>query len=296
MALILSGCPAHHCRTTGERIQAMDGRYVVGVDGSSPSAAALRWAKERAMRDQAPLVLVHVRDPEAGMMGEDFARDEARRSSELISRLMEELAPSGLDCSATVLEGPMTVALADFVTAQDVVVIGTHKVGFLHGRVLGSRSVQIAAGVPCSVAVIPEVDLRFRRAVVAGVDRRDTAAEIARVAAAEAEARGEDLLIIQAELPAGRPRHDLPVTIAVAAARDSFPSLVVRSRVSARPAAEALLDAARDKGLLVIGPGATGPYRSPIGSVLHDVLLNVNAPVLVCRPVVDRELVLPAMV
>lgn len=269
----------------------MDGRYVVGVDGSAPSAGALRWATDRALREQAPLVLAHVRDPEAGMMGEDFALEESRRTSELLSGLLGELAPTGLEVSATVLEGPVTTALADFVTAQDIVVIGTHKVGFLHGRVLGSRSVQIAASAPCSVAVIPDVDLRFRRAVVVGVDRLDTASEIARVAAAEAETRGEELVIIQADLPAGRPRHELPLTIAVAAVRDSFPSLVVRSRVSARPAAEALLDAALDKSLLVIGPGATGPYRSPIGSVLHDVLLNVNAPVLVTRPVFERELV-----
>ena len=47
-------------------------------------------------------------------------------------------------------------------------VVGTHKIGFLHGRVLGSRSVQITSTVPCSVAVIPEVDLRFRRGVVGG--------------------------------------------------------------------------------------------------------------------------------
>ncbi|HEX7834774.1 MAG TPA: hypothetical protein VF479_04815, partial [Pseudolysinimonas sp.] len=122
-----------------------------------------------------------------------------------------------------------------------------------------------------------------------GVDRLDSAAEIGRVAAAEANARGEDLVVIQAEHPAGGTRQDLPVTVAVAAAREAFPSLVIRSRVSARQAAEALLDAARDKGLLVIGPGATGPYRSPIGSVLHDVLLNVNAPVLVTRPALVRE-------
>jgi nucleotide-binding universal stress UspA family protein len=63
--------------------------------------------------------------------------------------------------------------------------------------------------------------------------------------------------------------------------------------VSGRPPAEALLDAARDKALLVLGPGSTGPVRSPIGSVTHDVLLNVNAPVLVARRPEDHELVGP---
>jgi nucleotide-binding universal stress UspA family protein len=69
------------------------------------------------------------------------------------------------------------------------------------------------------------------------------------------------------------------------AARERRPSLVIRTRQSTRGAAEALLDAARDKALLVLGPGSQDPDRSPIGSVLHSVLLNVNAPVIVARPV-----------
>lgn len=267
----------------------MDARYVVGVDGSSPSTAAVRWATARAVREHAPVVLAHVRDPEAGMMGEDFAREESLQNSELLSRLVGEVSATGVEVSTEVLDGPLPTALADFVTVHDVVVIGTHKTGFLHGRVLGSRSVQVASTVPCSVAVIPDIDLRFRRAVVAGVDRVETAAEIARVAATEADSRGEDLVIVQADLPRGRSRAELPLGVAVAAARDTFPSLVIRSRVSGRSPAETLLDVARDKCLLVIGPGSTSPSRSPIGSVLHDVLLNVNAPVLVTRPVTEGE-------
>jgi nucleotide-binding universal stress UspA family protein len=271
----------------------MDGRYVVGIDGSSPSEAALRWAEDRAVREHAPVVLAHVRDPEAGMMGEDYRREEAQRSSDVLVRFTDELTSAGVEVSSVVLDGPVAIGLGGFVDSDDVVVIGTHKIGFLHGRVLGSRSVQIASSVPCSVAVVPEVDLRFRRAVVAGVDRDETAAAIGRVAAAEADARGEELVIIQAGVPAGTRRTDLPLSTAIAAARDAFPSLVIRSRTSGRPAAEALLDAARDKSLLVLGPGSTGPYRSPIGSVLHDVLLNVNAPVLITRPTVGSELVGP---
>jgi nucleotide-binding universal stress UspA family protein len=262
----------------------VNGRYVVGIDGSTPSDAALAWATARAQRESAPLVLAHVRDPEAGMMGIDFARDEETRSAALLHDRLERLAGSGFEVSMVILEGSVPWALAQAVTPDDVVVVGTHKIGFLHGRVLGSRSVQIAATVPASVAVIPEVDLRFRRGVVVGVDRGETAAAVARAAAEEADARGEELVIIQALRTQGVPRADLPVGIAAAAARDAFPSLVIRSRVSGRPAAEALLDASRDKALLVLGPGSTDPSRSPIGSVTHDIVVNVNAPVLIARP------------
>jgi len=263
----------------------MTSRYVVAVDGSRPAAAAVRWAVDRARSDGAAIVLVHVLDDGA-------ADDEVQQGEHLLSETADQLstADSGLAVSTRCLTGSVPRALAAFVDADDVLVIGTGKTGFLHGRVLGSRSVQIAAAAACSVAVIPDLDLRFRRGVVAGVDRHDTAGTIARVAGSEANRRAEELLLVQAEAELGtRPtaslRSDLAIGEALLRAREVFPDLVIRSRVAGRPAAEALLDSARDKALLVLGPGSLDPARPPIGSVLHDVLLNANSPVLISRPV-----------
>lgn len=267
----------------------MASRYVVAVDGSRPSAAALRWAVARSATHRVPLVLVHVL--EEAPEGDDIeaADDEETRTgvrllAETVARL--EAEHPELAVSTRLLGGQVPRALAAFVEPDDLLVIGTGKTGFLHGRVLGSRSVQIAMAAPCAVAVIPDVDLRFRRGVVAGVDRFGTAAAIARSAAAEADSRGEELLFIQAA-PARETRlnpverADLAISQAVAEARECQPELVIRSRVAARPAAEALLDSARDKALLVLGPGSPESVRSPIGSVVHDVLLNANSPVLI---------------
>ena len=266
----------------------MASRHVVAVDGSRPAAAALRWAVARAATHRIPLVLVHVLE-EAQDDDREAADDEAagagrRLLAEMVARL--EAEHPELVVTTRLLGGQVPHALAAFVGEDDLLVIGTGKTGFLHGRVLGSRSVQIAMAAPCSVAVIPDVDLRFRRGVVAGVDRRGTAATIARSAAAEAGSRGEELLFIQAA--PGREtrlnpveRADLAIGEAVAQARERQPELVIRSRVAARPAAEALLDSARDKALLVLGPGSPDAVRSPIGSVVHDVLLNANSPVLI---------------
>ena len=263
----------------------MTSRYVVAVDGSRPAAAAVRWAAERARSDGAALVLVHVNDHPAG---DDAEQADARLLSELLHRL--SAAEPALSISTRALSGSVPRALASFVDADDTLVIGTGKTGFLHGRVLGSRSVQIAAATPCSVAVIPDLDLRFRRGVVAGVDRHSTAGAIARAAGSEASRRGEELLLVQAEQaiggkPTSAHRSDLAIGEAAARAREAYPALVIRSRVAGRPAAEALLDSARDKALLVLGPGSLDPARSPVGSVLHDVLLNANSPVLISRGV-----------
>lgn len=266
----------------------MTSRYVVAVDGSRPAAAAVRWAAERAKTDGAALVLVHVLEDEAGV---DGTRAGERMLSDVAHQLLA--AEPELSIRTHLLTGSVPRALASFVDSHDMLVIGTGKTGFLHGRVMGSRSVQIAAAAPCTVAVIPDLDLRFRRGVVAGVDRHATADAIARTAGAEAQRRAEELLLVQAEPSIGtRPTpslsSDLAISEALAQARNAFPEVVIRSRVAGRPPAEALLDAARDKALLVLGPGSLDPARSPIGSVLHDVLLNANSPVLITRALDHR--------
>ncbi|AGW41076.1 stress-inducible protein [Leifsonia xyli subsp. cynodontis DSM 46306] len=77
--------------------------------------------------------------------------------------------------SLVVLYGPVAASLAGYARTGDVLVVGTDKSGFIHGRVLGSLPVQVAALAVCMVAVIPAVDLRFRAGVVAGIDRHDSA-------------------------------------------------------------------------------------------------------------------------
>jgi len=267
----------------------MSVRYIVGYDGSSPSEAALAWAIRRARHEPGPVLLVHVAEGDAGGMGRAFEDSDARAGAVLLSRRIDALRHSDpdLEVEGLALEGSVPWELARTVSEHDLLVVGTHKTGFLHGRVLGSRSVQIAAAAHCNVAVVPELELRFRSGVVAGIDRAETAQSIARAAAAEAVGHGKELTLLQA-VPAGSPAQDrAPLAVAMVAARESQPGLVIRSRISTRPAAEALLDSARDKALLVLGPGSGDPDRSPIGSVLHDVLLNVNAPVMVARATVD---------
>jgi nucleotide-binding universal stress UspA family protein len=154
--------------------------------------------------------------------------------------------------------------------------------------VLGSRSVQFALAARGSVAVVPDADPRFRDGVVAGIDRAETAALIATRAAREARDRGMRLTLIHSVPPDAvgprRARVEGPLVIAAEAARTVGDVLEIRSRISTRPPAEALLDASRASALLVVGPGSTAAHRSPLGSTLHAVLLNANAPVLVVRP------------
>lgn len=259
-------------------------RYIVGVDGSAPSVAALEWAVVRATRDSAPLVLVHVVDAEAGRMGVDFRREAVAAGRRVLDAALDRATKDHprAEVTAELLEGSAPWELTRFTDPDDVLVVGTHKTGFSSGRVLGSVSVQIAAASRCTVAVIPSTDVRFRRGVVAGIDREETAPHIVDVAAREAVARGDELTLLHAgRAHDGGVVDDSALQAALAHARSAHPGLVVQARRSTRAPSAALLDQARSKALLVVGPGSTGLERSPIGSVVHEVLLNANGPILV---------------
>lgn len=265
-------------------------RYIVGVDGSAPSAAALEWAARHARDDGSPVLLAHVVDREAGLMSSARYGDEAeisgRASLALALHRMREAYPE-VAVDSVLLTGVPSWALAAHASPADTLVIGTGKTGYVSGRVLGSRSVQFALAAPCSVAVIPEGDPRLRTGVVAGIDRPETAALIAERAAREARERAMRLTLVHAVKPEGarmaRAGDDGPLERAADAARGAGDGLEIRSRVSTRPPADALLDASRGAALLVVGPGSTAAHRSPLGSTLHAVLLNANSPVLVVR-------------
>lgn len=237
----------------------MPTRYVLAVGGTDSAETAREWAAAHAASDGVPLVTVHVDRP-----GQD-------------------LGPLVRDGMTTIKGESAPDALARFVADDDVLVIGSGKTGFIHSRVYGTRGLQIAAAVPCSVAVIPEVDLRFRSGVVAGIVDGDDATQVVDAAAGEAASRAEPLLLVHSTfegLIPGAVETEGPVLArALATATSRWPSLSIRSRTSERRPAEALLDASRNCALLVLGASA----RHALGSVAHDVLINLNAPVLIVR-------------
>jgi nucleotide-binding universal stress UspA family protein len=274
-----------------ERGSQMSRRYVVGIDGSRPSQAALSWAADRAERDGREIVLAHV---ETVADATDPLKEDGR---DLLRACLEQIRDQHprLSFAPVLTSGAVARELVRVARLDDMLVIGTHKTGHLTGRVLGSRSIQIAMATECTVAVIPDIDLRFRRGVVAGIDRHETAAEIARFAAREARDLGHDVLFLQSVPEA--PNDDrsvsrltgLPIVTAVDAARSQSGELLVRARVSDRDPVEFLLDASRGKALLVLGPGGLDPAVPPLRSVIHGILLNANAPVVIARPLADRD-------
>jgi nucleotide-binding universal stress UspA family protein len=271
--------------------------YLAGLDGSGPSVAALRWALHRADWYRANLAVVHVDEgerqsgaPSDAILGANFPG-----GSELIAAtgVAAESYPD-VPVTTRFAVGNASDELARLSRDSDLLVIGTHKTGYLRGRTIGARGIYVASHTDCSVAVIPDVSLVSRRGIVVGISPA-TGSPVALLAGArEAQRLNQPLILVSASpsrgVPAGRgdtldsATGKEALSEAVGTATAMMPGLEVHSRLSSRPPAVALLDASRDASLLVLGAeNEHDPTHSMIGPVTHDVLMNINVPVLIAR-------------
>lgn len=261
----------------------------VGIDRSGPSRAALVWALRRAADLTESVVLMHVVDDEGNQVGDEYARIEEAEGARVLEQAMNSvlaLTPGG-DLTSQLVHGSIASSLAQGLTGEDLIVVGTHKTGYLRGRVIGTRSIAVASVTPCSVAVIPDIDLSGRRGVVIGIADGDAWPDAVTVGANEAARVGQDLSLIHAipnrpmiSSSAGREL----LAAAFALAGEIAPRADIRRRISRQRPADALLDASHACSLLVLGTSRREPDRAGhIGSVTHDVLLNINAPLFIVR-------------
>jgi nucleotide-binding universal stress UspA family protein len=264
----------------------MVNRIIVGVDDSGPSRAALRWALHRADSPDIEVVLEHVVDDEWGQVGAEYAHQEALDGQRVLERAVDAAMPSGRSVHLITAHGSPAWTLAQEAGPDDLIVVGTHKTGYLRGRVLGTRSIVVASVARSSVVVVPEDNLALRRGVVVGVAAGPHARPAIIAGAAEAERLGEELFLVHAapELPETAELGRSLLAAAAELAGATAPGITVRRRVAHRRPSDTLLDASRTAALLVLGESRTDPDRGGfIGSVTHEVLLNLNSPVMVAR-------------
>ena len=278
----------------------MSGTIAVGVEGTEPSRIALRWSMKRAAALGSAVRLVNVVDTEWAGVGTRMLDDMHVGARQLLEREAEyarSLAP-GVSVDTELLEGDLMDELIAASEDCDLIAVGTHKTGFIHGKVFGSRSLQLAAAAHSPVAIVPQTSRRGGQGIVVGTDESDAGRSAVRFAAAEAERTGQPLTFVRASDAPGRPedRDDEQrerdryfegqtktiLSDASAIAKSVHPAVEVRARSVRRPAAEALLDSSASADLLVIGSSRRdGSAGRMLGSVSHDVLINLVGPTIV---------------
>jgi nucleotide-binding universal stress UspA family protein len=271
---------------------------LVGIDGSPPSRAAVKWSIERAATTDEEVRLLHVVDDEWGVVSYRLL-DEVRGEAEALVATEAAFARSidpGVSVTTSHAEGNPMWELITAAEGADLVVVGTHKTGFVRGRVFGSRSLQLAGGSPAPVAIIPESSARKRHGIVVGVNESAASRAAIIFGADEAHRLGEELILVGAwagsvETEANeasrrsaalvKSRIESVLVDARAMVADKHDELRLRVLEVNRPAAEALVGAGASARLLVIGSSRRPGAPTTLGSVAHDVLINLAAPTVV---------------
>lgn len=285
---------------------------VVGVDGSGPSAAALRWAAAEARWRGSDLVAVLVWRLLDQLHADGSRRyepeyDHGHARAALRSVVEAALGEDGARRVAcrTVHDEPAPGLLRSARDAE-LLVVGARGLGGFRSLLLGSVSQQCLHHASVPVAVVRHLDDGDTVAgesgrIVVGVDGSASSARALRWALVDGAARGAVVEVVHAwDVPAiyGPVSAGLPLdpsgieqgacqlvdTMLREAGADRSPVRVERTVVAGGPASS-LLDAAKGADLVVVGRRGLGGFeRLLLGSVSDQVARHAPCPVVVVPP------------
>ncbi|MFF3072484.1 universal stress protein [Kitasatospora sp. NPDC057936] len=275
---------------------------LAGVDGSTGSAAAARWAAGEAERRGVPLRLVHawpwLTDGRNAMAEPDHLPAAAER---VLADAAAELraAHPGLDVRTdVVLDAPVDGLVA---AAEDagLLVVGSRGLGGFAGLMLGSVGMAVAARSSVPVVVVRERQEGAGGSdVVVGVDVQEPDEGVLGFAFAEAARRrarvravhGWDLPPVfayagwvpqAAEISQLEAMEEKMLSLALAGQRELHPGVEVVEEVRLG-AAGALVEASAGAALVVVGRKRRRVELGPrLGRIAHAVLHHAKAPVAV---------------
>jgi nucleotide-binding universal stress UspA family protein len=190
--------------------------------------------------------------------------------------------------------GPATRLLCEHSADADMVVVGARGRGGLPGMLLGSVGQQVSAHARGRVVVVrghwhPAAEY-FPGLVVAGADGSAAASAAIAFAAEEATLRAVPLQIVCALADApgvlgGAGRMQEAVDHDIACLEKQHPELPVLRQVTFGQPRTALLDAAAEAQLIVVGSrGRGGIGGMPLGSVAQAIVYHAPCPVGVVHP------------
>jgi nucleotide-binding universal stress UspA family protein len=270
---------------------------LAGYDGSAGSKQALSWAAREARARGAVLTVcqawvpAHQVTPAAGA-----AFELARRNAEqaLARGVRRAQAVESGEVRPLLADGSAAVVLCEHSTDAEMVVVGSRGHGGLTGLLLGSVSSQVAAHARGRIVVVRG---RWRHAaghlpgpVVAGADGSAASQAAVAFALEEAALRAAPLLVVCAMADApGRfgGGHQIEDDFEqwIALGEKEHPGVAVQRQVTCGPPHAALLAAASDAQMLVVGSRGRGGVRGMmLGSVSQAVLHDAPCPVGIVHP------------
>lgn len=280
---------------------------VVGVDGTTTALDAVVWAAAEARLRGLPLRILHAAAYAADEPGRRRARDILARAFTVARRCGPDLAVTTEQTDAS-----DTTSLLAAAGGACLMVVGMGGGAQADDVLVGSAALDVSGRASCPVVVVrgPHRSPDDQRPVLVGVDKPATDSSVLTVAFTDARRHGGRLVVLHARHGVGPVREHLTggEEVARVAAWDRlddelapwavrFPDVAVEVRVVAGNPALALLAAAGEARLVVLGTRGRGAYaRALFGSTSREVLRRSTAPVQVVNPgtVVDEDDTVPA--
>ena len=278
----------------------MSGVLVVGVDGSENSAEALQWSvAEAAIRGDVLKLIYCLHMVPASFAGEVMAApqiDEMREYADgvlaAVAETARQMAPE-LDVRTELALGPPSAGLLEASQDASLLVVGTRGLGAFGAMFLGSVSSRVAAHAKCPTVVVPADghDHDHSGPIVVGVDDSDHAIAALRFAARTASLNGAEIIAVHGrgepgtlDLPAAaEPTEQVQAeSLVTEAIEQAEIEQEVTTRIVANNPGDALLEAAENAALIVVGSRGRGGFRGMLlGSVSQSVLHGAQCPVAV---------------
>lgn len=279
---------------------------LVGVSRSEASDRAVDWAADRAARTGSPIVLVHMLDSFLATLDNsahhEAAVDAGRELLAEAALRVRAIAPDAAveEVLHTGSSVPSLFGELAHEREAELIVVGSDTTGRPASTPRGVGSLRVAAAAEAPVAIVPVVDVSDRRGVVVGVDGSDIAARAFDFAVAEAANRGEPLIAVHGWFDPSmhfsgefmlaetetqvRERVTEFVEGLFAPHRAAHPDLELEVRTLGQRPVDAIRSAAEEGSLLVVGSHGRGAFRRLLlGSVSHEVLMDVTGPTIVVR-------------
>ena len=272
---------------------------LVGYDGSPGSEQALLWAAREAHWRGSIVTVCHAWAPGyiPGPPGDDEASDWAQRAGERsltrgLRFARNVMGPGG--ALPLLAAGPAARLLCEHSMDADMVVVGARGRGGLPGMQLGSVSQQVCAHARGRVVAVrghwhPAAEY-VPGPVVAGADGSAAANAAMAFAAEEAMLRAVPLQIVCALADApgafgGADRMQEAVDHDIAYLEKQHPELTILRQVTFGQPRTALLDAAAEAQLIVVGNrGRGGVSGMLLGPVAQAMIHHAPCPVGVVHP------------
>ena len=135
-------------------------KILLATDGSRDAGAALVYARDLALHNGAPVIVVHAFDPVPAYLGEPMGNRLTARhlaASEVVAReASARLEQAGVEVIEEVLQGPAAEAILQVARVRgcDLIVMGSRGHGALASLILGSVSLRVLAHARAPVLVV----------------------------------------------------------------------------------------------------------------------------------------------